>query len=676
MDVNFSKKFQVGSKINLTYDDQNGLNESQVFQQIVERIPYYPVFEPDGSYSPEFGGRANPIAQTLRTIRSRNYRGQIFNYAQFEFLPNLTIKSTLGINYRFRKVNLFDPLIVSRPNNPVPTGREIFVNSYNIQQENFLNYKNSWGKHNLGAFAGMQTQKNYSEVFDISADFNNDYVQTFGNADPLRLSILPNTGNSANALFSLFAGFNYDFKNKYLISGTIRRDGSSRFGATNKYGNFPSLGLGWKVSKESFMKGIKPINNLMLRASYGVVGNDRISDYEFTGAYTAGYIYNGQGGIVPTRLGNDELKWEQTTSTNLGMSLGMFRNRFTVDVDIWKKETTDLLAFVPLPEESGFAQIRRNVGAIDNKGIDLAFGGTPIKTKDFSWNTTFNISFQKNKVTKLDGGTPFDSGFYRIEEGQPIGNIFGFENLGVFQYDESNAYTDNGTQLTPNFDQDGNFINYTLDGSEYTGTVNQMRVGNTVLEGGDVIWEDIDGDFQISSEDRQIIGNGLPSYFGGFSNEFKFKSFSVAFLFDYSFGQDIYRRWDEARNDLNSNGETPGPDRIENAWVEQGDVTVYPRLNRVSQNRFAPNSFFVTKGDYIKLRYVRFNYDLPKSVLDKLKFVNALSINLAVNNVLTWTDYIGFNPELGNRGNPLNPGIDGLRYPNDREIILGLKLQL
>ena len=679
VDFDVSKKFKVGTKLNLTFDEQNGLNESQVFSQLVSRVPYYPVFEPDGSYSPEFGGRANPLAETTATQKNRNYRAQIFNYAQLEILPKLTIKSTLGVNYRFNKFNVFNPIITANPNNPIPNGRERYNSSYDIQQENFLNYKNTWGKHDLGAFGGMQIQRWVIENFDIASDFNNEYVETFNNADPLRVTIGNSTENRRHSLYSLFAGFNYDYGNKYFVSGTYRRDGSSRFGANNKYGNFPSLSVGWKMNKESFLQDSKTINNLMLRASYGIVGNERISDYEFTGAFSTGYIYNGVGGIVPSRLGNDELRWEETASTNLGLDLGMFKNRFNLNLDVWKKETTDLLAFVPLPEESGFSSIRKNVGAVENIGIDIGLSGTILKSKDFSWNSSFNISFQENEVTKLDGGTPFEAGFYKIEEGQPIGNIFGFNNLGVYQYDESNAYSPDGTRLTPNFGADGTFVNYTLNGSEYTGTVNKMRSGNTDLIGGDIIWEDLDGDFVITADDRQTIGNGLAKYFGGFVNNFKYKNFGLAFLFDYSFGQDIYSRWDEARNDLNSNGETPGPDRIEGAWREQGDITVYPRLTRTTQyapNRNAPNSFFVTKGDYIKLRYVRLNYDLPKTTLDKLNGFKAISLSLAVNNVLTWTDYLGFNPELGNRGNPLNPGIDNLRYPNDREIILGLKVQL
>ena len=403
VDFDVSKKFKVGTKLNLTFDEQNGLNESQVFSQLVSRVPYYPVFEPDGSYSPEFGGRANPLAETTATQKNRNYRAQIFNYAQLEILPKLTIKSTLGVNYRFNKFNVFNPIITANPNNPIPNGRERYNSSYDIQQENFLNYKNTWGKHDLGAFGGMQIQRWVIENFDIASDFNNEYVETFNNADPLRVTIGNSTENRRHSLYSLFAGFNYDYNNKYFVSGTYRRDGSSRFGANNKYGNFPSLSVGWKMNKESFLQDSKTINNLMLRASYGIVGNERISDYEFTGAFSTGYIYNGVGGIVPSRLGNDELRWEETASTNLGLDLGMFKNRFNLNLDVWKKETTDLLAFVPLPEESGFSSIRKNVGAVENIGIDIGLSGTILKSKDFSWNSSFNISFQETEVTKLDG---------------------------------------------------------------------------------------------------------------------------------------------------------------------------------------------------------------------------------------------------------------------------------
>ena len=677
VDMTPNKRLTVGTKLNLTYEEQNGLQESAVFQQLVERVPYFPIFEPNGDLSPEINARQNPVAETERNIKTRNFRAQTFSYAQLEILPNFSLKSTLGINYRLNKLDDFQPTITINPRSGIPIGRQRFNMSYDVQQENYFNYKKSWDNHEFGAFAGMQVQKYFREGYDNRANFISDDIETFNNIDPTTLTVL-SAVNSRNNLFSLFAGFNYDYQNKYLVGATIRRDGSSRFGANNKFGYFPSVTLGWRVTNEAFLRDNNIVSNLLIRASYGITGNERIGNYDFTGAFLPGAIYDGVNGISPTRLANPDLSWESTTSTNIGVDIGLLKNRIDLNVDIWQKNTTDLLASVPLPEESGFSSIRKNVGAVNNRGIDIGLGATIIETKDFSWFSSFNISYQENEVVKLDGGTPFEvAGQYIVEEGQPIGNMFGYKNLGVYAYDESNAYTADGERLTPNFDGADNLLGYTLNGAVYTGgEIFQMKNAGQVLSGGDIIWDDVNGDFDITAVDRQIIGNGLPEFFGGFSNDLKYKNFRFSFLFDYSFGNDIYRRWDELRNDLNSSLETPGPDRIEGAWREQGDVTVYPRLNRVNQNRERPNSFFVTPGDFIKLRYIRLNYDLPKSLLNRVKGIGKVSFNLAVNNVLTWTNYIGFNPELGNRGNPLTPGQDNLRYPNDREIILGVKFQI
>jgi len=218
--------------------------------------------------------------------------------------------------------------------------------SYDIQQENYFNYKKSWDNHDFGAFAGMQVQKYFRENLDSRANFISDDIETFNNTDPTTLVVL-NAVNSRHNLFSLFAGFNYDYQNKYLVGGTIRRDGSSRFGANNKFGYFPSATLGWRVSNEDFLQDNSIISNLLIRTSYGITGNERIGDYDFTGAFLPGAIYNGVNGVFPTRLGNPDLSWESTTSTNLGFDVGLFDNKIDFTIDLWEKNTTDLLANVP-----------------------------------------------------------------------------------------------------------------------------------------------------------------------------------------------------------------------------------------------------------------------------------------------------------------------------------------
>ena len=679
VDANVSKKFKLGTRLALTNQNTSGLTEGGVFTHLVERLPYLPLYQPDGSFTPTIGGRKNPLAFANLQVRDdRDYRIQVFNYAQLEVLPKLTIKSTLGINWRFRKRDQFDTKLIA---NRIETGndqaRVLQDMTYDIQQENFLNYKNRWGDHDLGAFGGMQIQKYFIENTDFrSRILNNSYVQTLNNASPGSITG-DNNANERHNLFSLFAGFNYDFADKYLIGGTIRRDGSSRFGDENEYGVFPSATLGWRISNENFLKDSEFINNLLVRGSWGVTGNERIGNYNFTEVLSAGQSYNGNSGIGPqSSLANPALSWEETESTNIGLDLSLLKNRMDINLDLWEKKTTGLLATTPLPEESGYSGILRNVGAVDNRGIDFSITGTIIDTKDFTWSSNFNIGFLENEVTKLDGGTEFyPDGRYLVREGEPIGNIYGYKNLGVYQYTESNAYTDDGTRLTPTFDGDGNFTNYTLNGAEYTDAVNKLKVNGRTPEGGDIIWEDLDGNFNITADDRQILGNGLATTYGGFSHDLRYKNLSVSLLFDFSLNHDIYSRWDEDRNDLAAGAESPGPERVYGAWFEPGEETIYPRLDRVPQNRLKPNSFFVSDGSFIKWRYIRFNYIFDQKVIDKIPGVKGASMNFAVNNLLTWTNYKGYNPELGNRGSALTPNMDQLRYPNDREIILGVKFQ-
>ncbi|MGB5942959.1 MAG: TonB-dependent receptor [Leeuwenhoekiella sp.] len=679
LDTDFGKKLKLGSKINLTFEDRDGLAEANVLRQLVARIPNFPVFEPNGTLTPTIAGRQNPIAQALvRTANDRNWRTQVFNYADWTFLPNVSVRSTLGINMRYRKRDDFEPVLVQGNLNRPPTGRFRNNLSYDIQQENVFSYSNQWGDHDLDVIAGMQIQKWFEEGFDVRGNFISDDISTFNNVDPLVFGVQTNgTNDQRHNLFSLFGRMRYDYNSKYLVSASLRRDGSSRFGDNNEYGYFPSLSAGWRLSKEDFLQDSNVINNLLLRASYGVIGNENIPNYAFTSALVPGSNYTSSG-VSQSRLGNPDLSWESTVSTNIGFNLQMFDRRIDFDVDFWSKETEDLLANVPLPEESGFSQILQNVGSVENRGIDFSLGIDLIRGKDFNWDTNFNISIFENEVKQLAGGTPFfASGRYFIEEGQPIGNIFGYVNGGIFQYTESNAFTDDGTQLTPNFYEAGEFVNYTLNGDVFTGNINQLRSNGRTLEGGDIIWEDLNGDFTIdAANDRKVIGNGLPSAFGGWFNNLEYKNFKLSFLFDYSLGADIYKRWDEERNDLNSSNETPSPEFINNAWTQEGDVTIWPRLNRVPQLRNDPSSFFIENGDWVKLRYVRLNYNVPRAFLDRFNWLGALSVNLAVNNVLTWTEYTGYNPELGRRGNALTPNFDTLRYPNDREFIVGLRVQL
>jgi TonB-dependent starch-binding outer membrane protein SusC len=676
-----AKALKASTVLNVSYELQKGLNENEVFQQLVERIAYFPIYGSDGNFSPEIAGRQNPLAEALaRTQNDRNFRGRSFSYLELALFPQLKIKSTLGVNFRLRKRNTFEPTIVLTPGQR-PRGREQVDLETDILHENILLYEQKFGDHTVSGIAGTSFQKWIEEETSLSSNnFLFDNLGTFNAIDPNSFVLTQTrTFEERHALFSYFGELSYNYKDKYLVKGTIRRDGSSRFGLDNRFGVFKSGSIGWRISSEPFMGGLsKIVSNFLIRASYGENGNERIGNYDNLTLYSPGFYYDGINGIgLLSNFGNSEIKWENTISQNIGADIALFGGKLNATVDFWKKTTEDLLANVELPSESGFTGIRTNVGSIENKGIDISVSGTLFERGKFSWFSSFNISFLQNKVLNLaDERGFFDQGIYRIQEGESIGNMFGFKNQGTFVYNESNAFADDGTQLTPNFSEQGTFLNYTLNGEVFTGTPNRLRRDGTVLQGGDVIWQDLDGDFNITDDnDRQVIGNGLPEYFGGFFNEFSYKDFSLSFLLDYTFGGEIFRNYDQGRNDLNSQNETPAPERISNAWIRPGDVAEYARLStNAPQNRLI-NSQYVSPGDYIRLRNIRLNYDLPVKKLLKTPWIKRLSLNLTMNNVLTFTNYPGYNPELGDRGNALQPGLDGLRYPNRTEMLIGLKAQ-
>ncbi|GHB72987.1 SusC/RagA family TonB-linked outer membrane protein [Persicitalea jodogahamensis] len=677
LNIELNKRVNAGTTLNLSYELTKGLNENTVFQQIAERIPYFPIFEPNGTYTPEIAGRQNPIAEALFTRRDeRNFRAQAFNFIELEILPSLTFKTTLGVNFRLRKDNDFDPSIVQTVGRPA-TGSEFQALSYDILQENYFNFRKKLGNHTISALAGMSTQRWNDEISNLRAiSFLSDNIETFNNVAELNLG-QTNTDKYRHSLLGVFGDLSYDYKGKYLLKGTLRRDGSSRFGADKRYGLFPSFSAGWRISDEAFLKSGSLIDNLLLRASYATTGNERIGNYESLLLYRPGFYYDGTNGVATFQLSNPDLGWESTVSSNLGLDLSLFKTRLNFNVDFWKKVTRDLLYDVPLPEESGFTEARQNIGSVENKGVDLNLGGIVLRKGSFEWYSSFNVSFIQNKVLELADEDGFQSGNFFIKEGESLGNIYGYKNLGIFPTTEHNAFADDGTQLTPVFDDAGKLNGYTLGGSAYTGSINQLKVGSTTLGGGDIYWQDLDNNFVINGFDRQVIGNGLPKIFGGFSNEFKYKSFTLSALIDYQFGNDIFRNYDQQRNDLNSANETPGPERIEGAWLQSGDIAEYASLDRNrTQNRLGPNSQYVSKGEYIRWRNVRLNYRLPVRFAKKTGFIDNASVFFSVNNIVTFTNYPGFNPELGSRGNALQIGQDNLRYPNKRDFIVGIKIGL
>ncbi|MCV9386696.1 SusC/RagA family TonB-linked outer membrane protein [Reichenbachiella ulvae] len=682
LNINFkaAEWLKAGTRIIGSYSERNGLVEGKVFGQLSTHFPYLPTQDADGTYVPQTSSQENVVAETLFAVRRRrDYDGQVFSYAELQLLPSLKFKSTVGILLELQRDNDFDPTVVQRLNS-APSGSEITRLNFSLQQENYFSYKKSFGKHNVSAMVGIQIQKWKNEYARFrSTEFNNDIVRTFNNVVELDAANTRTTATS-HALSSQFGRFTYDYKGKYLLGVTVRRDGSSRFGSENQFGVFPGVSAGWRVSDEAFWAPLSTVvSDFKIRAGISQNGNERIGNFDSRTLYSPGNLYDGQNGIAPNQLGNPNLAWETTQQSYIGVDLGFFGGRLNANVDYYEKLTSDLLYNTPIPEETGFGSIRNNIGEIKNSGIEVTINGEIISRPEFQWYSSFNIATNANEILKLaeeDG--QIIQGQYIIKEGGSIGDFYGYTAQGVFPYDESNAFDDNGNQLTPVFDENGGFLRHELNGQEYTGTINQLTMNGQTILGGEVFWKDWNGDFQIDAEmDRTVIGNGLPKLFGGFYNEFKYKGVKLSIMFDYNFGNDLYRQYDQTRNQRMARTVLPGPDRIDEAWYQPGDEATYPTLSSRSgsRNNIGPNTFWISDADFIKLRSIRIDYSLPRKVMEKVSFLSDVSLYASGNNLFTWTNYEGYNPELGSRGNALQPGLDNLRYPNFREYILGINIK-
>lgn len=419
------------------------------------------------------------------------------------------------------------------------------------------------------------------------------------------------------------------------------------------------------------------LEDAKLRLSYGITGNEQIGNYEYIMSYKTDIIYDGVGGVTPSRLSVDDLSWEQTSQMNLGLDLSLLSGRVTVTVDYYDKYTKDLLAQFQVPKEWGYNYTMKNIGEVRNRGIELALSGDVLQTDKFRWNMAFNLSKNVTRIEKLADGTPYlQSGLWWMEEGGKLGDFYGYKAIDIFQYSESNAFTNEWQQLTPVF-ENGVFRKYTLNGADYTGEVLQKTLpdGRPFL-GGDINWqENGEPDGIIDEKDRMVLGNAQPKLTVGFNTQLTYKNCDLFLSFYYSIGGNLYNYVRQERNTFRFTGTTPEPEVIYNLWVKEGDKALYPRPYndeydnaRVGQG----HSFYIEDGSFIKLRNARLSYTFDRKLVRKLKMKN-LGLYVYGNNLLTWTNYRGYDPEFST-GSALELGRDNNRYLRKREYGVGFNM--
>ena len=624
--------------------------------------------DPEMLESGESLAQVNPVKQTESV--TNNKRAEMWSgnaSATWQIIKGLTFKTSGTYNTTNNRTDIFykDGSKEAYRNGQKPYGRTQMGRDVRWTNSNNLTWKQKVKKHNYDIMLGHEvsfksTEYLLGEAMDFPFDnLGNDYLGL--GATPSRVE----SSYSEKTLLSFFARGNYNYDNRYLFTATVRADGSTVFSNKNKWGFFPSFSAAWRVSEEAFMKDVEWVSNFKVRLGWGIVGNDRISNYLSMDLYEANKYGIGNNTVTvltPKQLKNANLKWEGASSVNLGVDLGFFDNRLNVTADFFIKDTKDLLLAQSLAHVTGFDSQMQNIGKIQNKGIELSLNSTNIQTRNFTWQTNFNISFIKNTLKGLASGVEsmyarsgFDSNFtaydYIATVGQSLGLIYGYEFDGIYQ--SSDFYTTPDNQLILK-----------------EGITNNARYGS--VKPGVVKYKDQDGDGIITTNDRTVIGNAMPKWYGGITNTFNYKGIDFSFMFQFNYGNDIYNATRLYATQSRS-GRRNMLAEVADRWSPTNASNKVP-----SQDGYIVNdvySRFIEDGSFLRLKNVTLGYTLPHKWTRKFH-VSRLRLYATGQNLFCVSGYSGYDPEVNSASNtPMTPGLDWGAYPKSRVFTFGIDLQ-
>jgi TonB-linked SusC/RagA family outer membrane protein len=645
IDNKISDKFNVGISSSFTNSISNRVNNDNNIYGVVSGSillgPHVPVYNANGTYGGDpLSSVDNPVASALETTFSAvNNRLFANAFGEYKITDNLKFKSSFGVDYVQSRDRRFYPTTVNAGRGARGSGAEAYNQEMNIVNENILSFNKTFaGKHALNAVAGVTYQTSqYENIFASATGFPGNTIRRIS-AGAVKTDA--SSGGTSYGLVSYLARANYSFADKYIIQGSVRVDGSSRFGANNRYATFPAASVAWRASEENFLKNSKIISDLKFRASYGLTGNQEIGNFGSLGLYGVGnYIQTGS--LVPSQLENADLTWETAKSYNLGFDLGFFDNRLSFTVDGYRRNTEELLLGQPLVGSSGFTSIQKNIGAVKNEGLELGLNAVIVNNKNFKWDASFNYTRNRNEVSTIYNGVPFASGFASwVEQGQPLGAFRGYIVDRLFQS---------------------------------AADVSASPFQSTATRAGDIKFKDLNGDNTINSLDQQIMGQGLPTFFGGLTNNIKYKNFDVSFFFQFSGGNQIYnntRAFSEGMNGLF--GQTTA---VLNRWTPTNTNTNVPRaIYGDTPNNRRVSDRWLEDGDFIRLKNANIGYTFSSAFVKRLK-LNSLRIYAAGQNIWTKTKYQGLDPEVSTFSDTNTaPGTDFLTFPQARTYTFGINV--
>ena len=618
--------------------------------QIVALSPITPIIDPrtgllSGSLDPTTGSPNtnypvyyNPLLSiensTYKTLVNRTL-GNV--YGNIRFFKGLTFRSELGLDQLNQTEDGYYGRLTAR-NTGVAHGSGFYytTQALNITTNNYFNYNTTVNDiHSIDITGGMAFQKSRALTARTEAqEFPSDAYQKL-NAGASKT--VGTSGSTENTLVSYFLRGNYKFNDKYLVSLSGRIDGSSRFGVNNRYAFFPAVSAGWILTQEKFLSDVSWLNFLKLKASYGANGNDRIPDFAARGLFSPA-PYGGLAGQVPSQLPNPNLKWETTLGTDVGFEAGIFKNRVSVEVDLYQRNTKDLLLSQQVPGTSGFAVQYSNIGNLTNKGIEVSVNTTNIAGKNFRWITSVNFSANKNKVTNL-GGQVLGTGENKAMEGQALGVFFTKEYAGVDPANGDALY----------------YLNTLKDGVRDRKTTNNSNLAQDV-----------------------VVGNPNPKFFYGLGNTFTYKNVDLDVLLQGVYGNQIFNGGGQYMSANGSNGfDNQTIDQLR-AWKNPGDVTDVPEARLFYANGTNSSSRYISTGSYLRVKSVSLGYNLPSSLTKKIK-IDRLRVYARAMNLFTITKYTGWDPEVNTdylAGNSINLGQDFYSAPQIKSIVVGVNVGL
>ena len=666
-----TNKFKFGENVSFIYsqseaEDANGGRAT--IEEMIKITPNIPVHNPDvlggfsGYNASEVGHDAsNPVGSLIRATNmnySKRFMANVFG--EYQIIKDLSLRSTFGINSVESQNRNFVLKTDMVPKNYANTTlNESSTWSFDWVWENMMTFHKVINQHDITAMAAYTAE--YYKSHNMNA--SGSVIQTETNDVLSMVESGKNVGGGESEIsrISYLGRIMYTFMGKYMVTANFRRDGSSKFGPGNKWGNFPSASVAWRVSDESFMEAIPAISNLKLRASYGVVGNDApIGAYSYVSGLSSGqdYTFNGTRytGVTVTGFNNPTISWETVKQYDIGLDLGLFRGTLEGSFDYYNKTTEDMLVNVPLPASSGSSgSIAQNVGSILNRGIELSMTYRKM-TGNFTYSITGNLATVYNEVLDLygvvinAGGVEFNNSATRTEVGHSIGEFYGYKALGVFPDQASiDAYVHEGSLIQPN------------------------------AKPGDLKWADLDNDGEITSADRTYLGSPIPKFTYSVNANASYKGFDLLLFFQGVQGNSIYAElvaWTEGMHN-NFNCGTAALDR----WTPTNTITDVPRAvrNDPNGNITKASSRYIKDGSYLRLKNASLGYTIPKSLLDYLNISN-IRVYVTGRNLLTFTKYPFYDPEIGSfaigTGGTINTsrGIDNGYYPQARTLIMGIQI--